>query len=114
MNMASVYGLVGASMGLPAYVASKHGIVGLTKATALEYAQQDVRVNAICPGWIPTLGNQAALLEPGIKDFAESLHPMGRLGSQNEVAQAVLWQCSENASFINGQAIAADGGLTSQ
>lgn len=114
VNMASIYGLVATSMGLPAYVASKFGVVGLTKAAALENAQCNIRVNAICPGWIPTPGNDAALNEPEIKAFAESLHPMGRLGTQEEVANTVAWLSSDEASFITGQALAADGGYTAQ
>lgn len=114
VNMASVYGLVGTSMGLPAYVASKHGVVGLTKAAALEYAPRNIRVNAICPGWIPTPGNEMALNEPEIKAFAESLHPMARLGAQDDVANAVIWLSSEGAAFITGQSLAADGGYTAQ
>lgn len=114
VNMASIYGLVATPMGLPAYVASKHGIVGLTKAAALEMAQSGVRINAICPGWIPTPGNEEALKQPGIQEYAETLHPMGRLGTQEEIANAVLWLCSKESSFITGQAIAADGGYIAQ
>lgn len=114
VNMASIYGLVGTGMGLPAYVASKHGVIGLTKAASLENAQNALRINAIAPGWIPTPGNEQGLSNPDIKAYAESLHPMSRLGTQEEVANTVLWLCSEQASFITGQTINIDGGYTSQ
>ena len=114
VNMASIYGLVGTGMGLPAYVASKHGVVGLTKAAALEQAKNSLRVNAIAPGWVPTPGNEAGLSNPDIKAFAENLHPMGRLGTQEEIANTVLWLSSNQASFMTGQAINVDGGYTAQ
>jgi len=114
VNMASIYGLVGTGMGLPAYIASKHGVVGLTKAAALECAQKEIRINAICPGWVPTPGNEATLSQPDINALAHSLHPIGRLGTQSEVVETVMWLCSDQSSFMTGQAIAIDGGYTSQ
>jgi NAD(P)-dependent dehydrogenase (short-subunit alcohol dehydrogenase family) len=111
VNNSSVAGLVGFA-GIPAYTASKHGIVGLTKTAALEYAQQHVRVNAVCPGVIQTEmierfthGDRAA------SDAMLAMEPVGRLGTPEEIADAVVWLCSDRASFVTGQAIAVDGGF---
>lgn len=112
VNTSSVAGLVGLP-GIPAYDASKHGIVGLTRTAALEYAQQKIRVNAICPGAIETpmlerfMGGRADGREEMIR-----IEPIGRIGTPEEIASAVLWLCSEKASFVTGQALAADGGWT--
>lgn len=110
VNMASGAGLVGFP-GLPAYVASKHGVVGLTKAAALEYASQGIRINAICPG-----STRTPMLE-GFMGGDEKLErmltrpiPVGRLGRPEEIAEAVVWLCSDAASFVVGQALAVDGG----
>ena len=111
VNCASVAGLVGA-FGFAAYVASKHGIVGLTKSAALEYVRQGVRVNAVCPGTINTPMN--AGLDPALLQSLLAAAPAGRLGSPDEVAGTVLWLCSEAGGFVNGQAIAIDGGWTTQ
>lgn len=111
VNCASVAGLVGA-FGFAAYVASKHGIVGLTKSAALEYVRQGVRVNAVCPGTINTPMN--AGLDPALLQQLLAAAPAGRLGSPDEVAGTVLWLCSEAGGFVNGQAIAIDGGWTTQ
>lgn len=114
INCASIAGLVG-YVGLPAYVASKHGIIGLTKTSALEYAKQGIRVNAVCPGAIKTsmidriTGNKKEVEE----QFA-GLEPLGRLGQPEEVANAVLWMCSDEASFVTGHAMAVDGGWVAQ
>lgn len=114
INCASIAGLVG-YMGLPAYVASKHGIIGLTKTSALEYAKQGIRVNAVCPGAIKTrmidriTGNKKEVEE----QFA-GMEPIGRLGQPEEVANAVLWLCSDEASFVTGHAMAVDGGWVAQ
>jgi NAD(P)-dependent dehydrogenase (short-subunit alcohol dehydrogenase family) len=111
VNTASVAGLKGAA-GASAYVASKHGVVGLTKTAALEYAKRGIRVNAICPGWIRTPmveGDFAA--HPELETHAAGRAPMGRLGTPEEVAAAVVWLCSEAASFVTGAVLVADGGL---
>jgi NAD(P)-dependent dehydrogenase (short-subunit alcohol dehydrogenase family) len=114
VNMASGAGLVGFP-GLPAYVASKHGVVGLTKAAALEYASQGVRINAICPG-----STRTPMLE-GFMGGDEQVErmmtravPLGRLGRPEEIAEAVVWLCSEAASFVVGHALAVDGGSVVQ
>ena len=114
VNMASGAGLVGFA-GLPAYVASKHGVVGLTKAAALEYAQQGIRVNAICPGSTRTpmlegfMGGDA-----GIERMMTQGVPLGRLGRPSEIGEAAAWLCSDAASFVLGHAMAVDGGSVIQ
>jgi NAD(P)-dependent dehydrogenase (short-subunit alcohol dehydrogenase family) len=112
VNTASVAGLIGAPGHAP-YTAAKHGVVGLTKVVALEYAKEGIRVNAVCPGVIRTPMLEAALsANPEVVKMWEVLHPMGRIGEPEEVAEAVIWLCSDKASFITGQALAIDGGLT--
>jgi NAD(P)-dependent dehydrogenase (short-subunit alcohol dehydrogenase family) len=114
VNVASGAGLVGFT-GLPAYVASKHGVVGLTKAAALEYAASGVRVNAVCPGATRTAmleGYMAA--DPRIERMMTAGVPLGRLGNAEEIAAAILWLCSDAASFVVGHAMAVDGGSVVQ
>ncbi len=114
VNTASVAGLVG-FVGLPAYVASKHGIVGLTKTAALEYAQHGIRVNAICPGVIQTaMIDRLAQRSPQAMAGFNAMEPVGRLGRPEEIAEAALWLCSDAASFVTGAALAVDGGLVAQ
>lgn len=110
VNTSSVAGLRG-SQGVSAYVASKHGIIGLTRAAALEYARDGIRINAIAPGTIqtPMLDRFTGGDELTLEQFAKS-EPVGRLGSPDEVAQAVLWLCSDSASFVTGAILAVDGG----
>jgi NAD(P)-dependent dehydrogenase (short-subunit alcohol dehydrogenase family) len=110
VNMASVLGLVG-SVGTSAYSASKHGVIGLTKTAALENATRGIRVNAVCPGFIETPMSDRTLRVPAAHKFAVSCHPMGRLGKPTEVAEAVLWMCSDRASFMTGQLLGLDGGF---
>src|SRR2546430_1587198 len=100
VNTASVAGLIG-GRGLAAYVASKHGVVGLTKTAALEYAQQGIRVNCVCPGVIQTPMTERALSDPELKAQITA-RPMGRVGIPEEVAEAVVWLCSDAASFVTG------------
>jgi NAD(P)-dependent dehydrogenase (short-subunit alcohol dehydrogenase family) len=110
VNTASGLGLVGIA-GQPAYVAAKHGVVGLTKAAALEYSARGVRVNAVCPGVVRTpLFESAAAADPSALANIESLHPIGRLGRPEEIADAVVWLCSDEASFVTGHALPVDGG----
>ncbi|WP_215237313.1 SDR family NAD(P)-dependent oxidoreductase [Dyadobacter helix] len=111
VNMASILGQVGFANS-PAYVAAKHGVVGLTKNIALEYASQGIRANVVGPAFIKT---------PLLKDFdeatfkwLESKHPIGRLGEPDEVAELVLWLSSDKASFVNGAYYAVDGGYLAQ
>jgi NAD(P)-dependent dehydrogenase (short-subunit alcohol dehydrogenase family) len=114
VNTASVAGLVGFS-NLPAYVASKHGIVGLTKVAALEYAMSGIRVNAVCPGVIHTeMIDRVTGKDPArLKQFID-IEPMGRMGTPEEIAEAAVWLCSRRASFVTGHALAVDGGLVAQ
>jgi NAD(P)-dependent dehydrogenase (short-subunit alcohol dehydrogenase family) len=114
INCSSVAGLVGFA-GLPAYVASKHGVVGLTKTTALEYAKLGIRVNAVCPGVIqtPMIDRLTGKTKEAIEQF-KGLEPIGRFGLPDEIANAVIWMCSDEASFVTGHAMAVDGGFVAQ
>ncbi|MGA7965989.1 MAG: SDR family oxidoreductase [Gammaproteobacteria bacterium] len=114
VNMASVAGLVG-FQNLPAYCASKGGIVQLTKTAALEYAGQGIRVNAICPGVIRTAMVDRILGDdPEQKKAFTQLEPIGRFGRPEEIADAALWLCSDASSFVTGDALAVDGGFTAR
>lgn len=115
VNMASVAGLVGIHDQLPGYAPSKHGVVGLTRTAALEYAKKGIRVNAVCPGEIDTPMQGNYLKEsPELLAKALESEPVGRFGQPEEVADAVIWLCSERASFITGHAMAVDGGYVAQ
>jgi NAD(P)-dependent dehydrogenase (short-subunit alcohol dehydrogenase family) len=110
VNMSSVAGLIGAA-GAGIYIASKHGVLGLTKTAAIEYAPHGIRVNAVCPAVIETPMAERAFSDPAMAKRMASLHPLGRFGKPMEVAEAVLWLCSDKSSFTTGQYIAIDGGL---
>lgn len=110
VNTASVHGLRG-NQNNSAYCASKHGIIGLTKSAAIEYAHAGLRINAVCPSVIRTpMVEQFTLDNPEYEGKLISKHPMGRFGFPEEVAGAVVWLCSEAASFITGHALVVDGG----
>ncbi|MCA9803339.1 MAG: SDR family oxidoreductase [Cyanobacteria bacterium HKST-UBA02] len=114
VNTASVAGCVGLA-GLSAYTASKHGIVGLTRAASLEYAKKNIRINAICPGPIKTpMVENVVKAAPQLEATILALEPVGRLGEPEEVASAVLFLSSEDASFMTGHAMVVDGGWTTQ
>ena len=114
VNTASVAGLVG-FQGIPAYVASKHGVAGLTKTAALEYAKAGIRVNAVCPGVIHTpMVERAFRASPQMAEAAIAMEPVGRLGKPEEIAEAVVWLCSDAASFVTGLPMVVDGGLVAQ
>lgn len=113
VNTASVAGLVGAPL-QPAYAASKHAVVGLTKTAAAEYGKSGIRINSVCPGIINTsMMDRALEREPKRQKFVQKAHPIGRIGEADEIASAVLWLCSDGASFVLGHQLAVDGGLTS-
>jgi NAD(P)-dependent dehydrogenase (short-subunit alcohol dehydrogenase family) len=107
VNIASILGQVGTANS-PAYVAAKHGVVGLTKTAAIEYAQENIRVNAVGPGYIKTPLLDA--LDDETLEYLVSQHPIGRLGKPEEVAEIILWLASDKASFVTGNYYAVDGG----
>jgi len=112
VNLASAAGLVG-SVRSPAYGASKHGVVGLTKSVALQLAKEKIRINAVCPGGIATpMTERIAAAAGSTQAQIGSVHPLGRMGVPDEIAAAVLWLCSDEASFITGSAVPVDGGIT--
>jgi len=110
VNTASAAGLTG-SPGLPAYVASKHGVVGLTRAAAIEYGREKIRVNCVCPGPIrtPMLGRLLSN-RPEMEQRFASAEPLKRLGEPAEIGEAVAWLCSDAASYVTGHAMSVDGG----
>lgn len=109
VNMASILGQVGFSKS-PAYVAAKHGVVGLTRTAAIEYAQQGLRINSVGPAFIHTPLISALEENTQVRDYLISLHPIGRLGTSEEVAELVIWLSSEKASFVTGAYYEIDGG----
>lgn len=113
VNVASILGTVGFASA-PAYVAAKHGLVGLSKSAALEYSAQGVRVNSLAPGFIdtPMLEKGGITTDPEIKKMITDRHPIGRLGTPREVADAIVWLASDEASFITGHTLLVDGGYT--
>lgn len=112
VNMASILGTLGFAQS-PAYVAAKHGMVGLTKTAAIEYAKQGIRINSVGPGFIDTPLLSKNLDQPTL-DYVAGLHPVGRLGTSEEVAALTLFLLSEEASFITGSYHLVDGGYSSQ
>jgi NAD(P)-dependent dehydrogenase (short-subunit alcohol dehydrogenase family) len=114
VNTSSVAGLVGFANS-PAYVASKHGVNGLTKTAALEYAKQGIRVNAIAPGIIRTpMIDRFTGKDKSVEKQFENMEPVGRMGEPDEVANAALWLCSDESSFVTGHVMAVDGGWVAQ
>ncbi len=112
VNVSSAAGLGGAPSASP-YAASKHGVVGLTRTAAIEYAKNGIRVNAVCPSYTRTEMVQRVLdTRPEMKKTLLKASPMGRLGEPEEVAQTILWLCSPRSSYVNGAAIPVDGGIT--
>jgi NAD(P)-dependent dehydrogenase (short-subunit alcohol dehydrogenase family) len=114
VNTASIMGLVATGFN-PAYMASKHGVVGLTKSAALAYAQSGIRVNAVCPGYIRTpMVEGSPSFNPQYEAELMARHPIGRLGTPEEIAEAVVWLCSDAASFVTRHTMTVDGGYVTQ
>ncbi|NHZ41199.1 SDR family oxidoreductase [Massilia aquatica] len=112
VNTASVAGLVGAPT-QPIYAASKHAVVGMTKTAAAEYAREGIRINSVCPGVVNTpMMGRALEREPLREKKLRNVHPMGRFAEPVEIANAAMWLCSEQSSFVTGHQLAVDGGLT--
>jgi len=110
VNMASVAGLIGLA-GAAAYCASKHGVIGLTKSVALETARSGIRINAVCPAVVETPMADRLYSAPQVNKYVLGLHPIGRFGKPMEIAEAVVWMCSDRASFMTGQSLVLDGGF---
>jgi len=110
VNMSSITGLVGGA-GAAAYSASKHGVIGLTRSAALENAKTGIRINAVCPGVVETSMADRLFRPPTVHKYVLSCHPIGRFGRPTEIAEAVVWMCSDRASFMTGQSLVLDGGF---
>jgi len=115
VNVASILGKVGFA-NASAYTAAKHGVIGLTKASALEYSAQGIRVNAACPAFIitPMLERAGITSNDEIRAAMEAMHPIGRMGQPEEVAKTITWLCSDDASFVSGEALLVDGAYVAQ
>lgn len=115
VNNSSVLGKVGFE-NASGYVAAKHGVLGLTKTAALENGETGVRINAVCPGFIetPLLEEGGITSDPAVREQIENAHAMNRLGTPEEIANAVVWLCSDDASFVTGEALGVEGGYLSQ
>lgn len=111
VNTASINGLVG-NPSQPAYTATKHAVVGLTRHGALRWARKGIRVNCVCPGVIDTPMVEGVASRPEIRKIMEGMTPLGRFGRPEEVAAGVLWLCSDAASFVTGHPLVIDGGAT--
>ena len=113
VNVASVMGLVGTANA--GYTASKHGVVGLTKSAALSYSKEGININAVCPGFIDTpLTESAIAIGSQVEADLNSSHPIGRIGKPTEIAESVVWLCSDAASFVTGHTMVVDGGYVAQ
>ncbi len=110
VNNSSVAGLIGTAAAAT-YCASKHGVLGLTKSVAIEVAPEQIRVNAVCPAVIETPMGDRLFGDPDMETWALGFHPIGRFGTSREVAEGVLWMCSDASSFMTGQALTLDGGM---
>jgi NAD(P)-dependent dehydrogenase (short-subunit alcohol dehydrogenase family) len=116
VNVASIGGLKGGQPGMESYCASKHGVIGLTRVTATTHAKKGIRINAVCPGTTdtPMIATPPKGDDPNFSwtEFAKTAIPMGRAGKPEEVAEAIVWLCSDAASYITGIALPVDGGIT--
>lgn len=113
VNTASIMGLVGTPLGNMPYTASKHGVVGMMKTAAIAYADQGIRINSVCPSYLSNILDLAADDAKGRATII-GRHPLGRVGETEEVAEAVVWLCSDAASFVTGHAMPVDGGYVAQ
>ena len=114
VNTSSIRGVI-SYPDLSAYTASKHAVLGLTRAAALEYADKGIRINAVCPGVVKTaLVAQSYARMPGFEERSLALHPVGRFGTAEEIAATVLWLCSDEASYVAGNGLVVDGGWVAQ
>lgn len=111
INMSSTYGLIGSALGACSYHASKHGVIGITRAAALEYAKQKLRINAVCPAFVATDMISKFLADPDVAAHLASLHPVGRMGTLEETAEAVVFLASDASTFITGTTLSIDGGM---
>ncbi|GAO55788.1 SDR family NAD(P)-dependent oxidoreductase [Novosphingobium sp. MD-1] len=109
INLSSVMGFLAAPRN-PAYSAAKHGVLGLTKATAVQYASQGIRINAICPGLVETNMAETIVTDDALPNFPKPFIPMGRSATPREIAEVALWLASDASSYLTGEAIGADGG----
>ena len=114
INLASILGLVGLGVGATAYVAAKHGVVGVTRDLAIQYAQRGVRINCICPGFIETEMIRPLTEVLNLRQLMEGQTPMGRLGQPEEVARAALFLACDDSSYMTGAALVVDGGWTAR
>jgi NAD(P)-dependent dehydrogenase (short-subunit alcohol dehydrogenase family) len=110
VNASSFAGITASKLGLVVYSGSKHGVVGLTKTAAVEFGKQGIRINAVCPGATRTAMLEKHLATPEEEARIASLNPLNRIASPSEIAEAVVWLCSERASFVTGIAMPVDGG----
>ena len=114
VNLASIYGIVGAP-NTAAYTASKHGVAGLTRVAALDYAQQGIRVNAVGPGYTDTsMVRRVVDANPGLESWMVDKTPVGRMGNPEEIAEAIVWLSSDEASFVTGAVVPIDGGMVAR
>ena len=114
VNTSSIGGLIGAAR-QPIYGATKHAVLGLTKAAAVEYGRKGIRVNAVCPGIIRTeMTERAIARDPRRQKYIDQAHPIGRLGEAEDIARSVVFLCSEDAAFVLGHSLAVDGGFTAR
>lgn len=111
VNTSSINGFTG-NASQPAYVSTKHAVVGLTRHGALKWAKENIRVNCVCPGVIETAMTEAVASNPQYRAAMENMTPLGRMGQPEEIASAVLWLCSDHASFVTGHPLVIDGGAT--
>ena len=110
MNTSSFAGITASRLGLVVYSGSKHGVIGLTKTAAVEFGKQGIRINAVCPGATRTAMLEKHMSDPEEEARVASMNPLNRIASPGEIGEAVVWLCSDRASFVTGIAMPVDGG----